>query len=517
LVGIVALLAFGPLATAQAAGTASIEGNVTAEKGGAPVVGIQVTVSGPEFGTATTGAGGKYKIEKLVGGSYTVRIVDPAQKFAEIRTTIVVTEGAASPLSPKLQENGSIKGTVTSAATGGGLANVRVSTSNFEEFEGFEGTTTSGNGEYTLEHVAPGTHFVTFSLFGFTSQTLSTEVKEAATSTLDAQLKEGGKISGTVTDAFTHVGLAKINVFASSSTGGGSATTNANGEYTMTGVPTGSYKVEFSWQFSQAEEKEFEHAPRSIPKYITQFFANQVSEATANPVGATDGAVTAGINAAMVPSVPTNTALPVISGSPAVGSTLSCSSGSWTGEPQSKLTVGWPLTSTFGYQWLRDGAGIVGAASDAYVVQAADVGHALVCEVSATNEAGHASAKSNPFAVVKPVPVIKISASKFKVVKGVAKVGIACAGAPCVGTLKAIQKVLVKRKGKKGKKQTLTLGAGSYSLAAGKAGTVTLRLSSAGKKQLAQARHHRLSPKLIASVVGGKQLEKVVQLSAAKK
>jgi hypothetical protein len=521
LVGAVALLAFGPLATAQAVGTASITGEVTAVKGGGGVSGIHVEAFGPEFGEATTGVGGKYEIKNLSAGSYTVRFSDATQKYAERNEPVFLTEGKPSTVSPKLEETGSISGRVTSAATGGGLvASVRVSAS-----EGFfeEETTTNSNGEYTIEHLAPGKYSVTFEPFEetFKGQSTTTEVKEGETTAVNAALKEFGKISGRVTDAYTHVGLAKINVFARSSTGGGFATTNANGEYTVTGLATGSYKVEFSWQFSEAELKEFEKAPRFIPKYITQFFAGQVSEATANPVGATEGAVTPGINAAMVPSVPTNTALPVISGSPAVGSPLSCSSGSWTGEPELKLSVGWPLTSPFGYQWLRDGVAIVGATSDTYVLQAIDLGRSLVCEVSATNGAGHTSARSNPFAVVKPVPpipVIKISASKFKVVKGVAKIGIACAGAPCVGTLKAIQKVLVKhKKGKKGKKHTLTLGAGSYSLAAGKAGTVALRLSSAGKKQLAHAPHHRLSPKLIASVAGGKQLEKVVQLSAAKK
>lgn len=524
LVGIVALLAFGPLATAQAAGTASITGAVTATKGGTLLEGIHVQASGPEFGEATTAAGGKYEIKGLSEGSYTVRFSDPLQKFVELNESAVLTEGKATTLDAKLQEGGSISGRVTNAATGGGLlASVRVFL--LGSFEGEASTATNANGEYTIEHLAPGKYSVTFSPFdgAFLSQSTSAGVKEGeTTANVNAALKEGGKISGTVTDAFTHAGLAKINVSVNSSAGGfGFATTNANGEYTVTGLPAGSYKVGFSWQFSEAENKEFEHAPRFIPKYIEQFYNGQVSEATAGTVGATEGGVTSGINAAMVPSSPTNTAAPVISGSPAVGSTLSCSSGSWTGEPQIKLSMGWPLISPFGYQWLLDGVAIVGATSDAHVVQAGDVGHALVCEVTATNEAGHASAKSNPFAVVNPVPVIKISASKFKVVKGVAKIGIACGNAPCVGTLKAIQKVLIKHRRSKGKaitkKQTLMLGAGSYSLAAGKTGTVTLRLTGAGKKRLAHAPHHRLSPKLIASVVGGKQLEKVVQLSAAKK
>jgi hypothetical protein len=220
----------------------------------------------------------------------------------------------------------------------------------------------------------------------------------------------------------------------------------------------------------------------------------------------------------MVPSVPGNTALPVVSGTPALGAPLSCSSGSWTGEPELKLSMGWPLTSPFSYQWLRDGVAIAGATSDTYIVQAADVGHGLVCEVTATNDAGHTSAKSSSLAVVQPVPVVKTSASKLIVSRNTTKVSIACTNASCVGSVKAVETIVVKhRKGKKtiAKKQTLVLAGGSYSLAAGKTGTITLRLTAAGTKQLAHASHHRVTGKLVVSVAGGKQLEKTVQLSLA--
>jgi Carboxypeptidase regulatory-like domain len=514
LVGCVALLAFGPLATAQAAGTASITGTVTAAKGGAALKGIEVTAIGPGGSTTTTDASGKYTISLLEKGEYTVRFSDPSLKYLarEEQTTIAV-EGEAKTLNAKMKESGSITGRVTSAATGSGLGNVTVSVSGPSPSQ----TTTEANGDYTITDLSPGNYEVEFSAFElrYVSQRTSRLLGEGAVE-VNAALTEGGKISGRVTDAVTHGGLAKISVSASSSSGFGSASTNANGEYTVTGLPTGSYKVAFAWEFSESEVKEFEKAPRFVPKYITQYFSGQPSEATANPVGATEGTVTSGINAAMVPALPDNTALPVVSGTPAVGSPLSCSSGSWTGEPELKLSIGWPLTSPFGYQWLRDGVTIVGATSDTYVVQAADVGHGLVCEVTATNDAGHASAKSSSFAVVKPVPVVKILGSKFGVTKGTTKVGIACASAPCVGAVKAVEMIVVKhRKGKKTitKKQTLVLAAGSYSLAAGNTGTITLRLTAAGTKQLAHASHHRVSPKLVVSVAGGKQLEETVQLS----
>ena len=83
--------------------------------------------------------------------------------------------------------------------------------------------------------------------------------------------------------------------------------------------------------------------------------------------------------------VPVNTALPVLSGTPAVGQTLSCSEGSWSGDP----------TPTLSYQWLRGGTPIGGANASTYVVQATDQGQELACEVMATNSAGQVSATSN--------------------------------------------------------------------------------------------------------------------------
>jgi Carboxypeptidase regulatory-like domain len=511
------LLAAGPLAGAQAAGTASLKGTVTATKGGLGVKGIEVTASGSGgFGETTTDATGKYEIKLLGAGSYSVSFSDPLEKFVPLEVSAtILAEGEAKLLNAALQEGGSISGAVTSAATGTGLGNASVSISG----PTFEFTTTDASGHYTLKDLPPGTYFIQFSASGeYITQSAEVTVLEGAETKANAALKQGGKISGRVTDAYAHKGLAKIAVFAFNPSVGefGFASTNSNGEYTVAGLPSGSYKVQYSWEFSEAEVKEFENAPRFIPKYITQFFNGQPSAATANTVGAIEGNTTSGIDVAMVPSAPVNTALPVVSGTPAVGSPLSCSNGSWTGENELKLSVGWPLTNPFTYQWLRNGAAIAGSASPIYLVQPVDLGHGLECEVTATIEAGHASAKSASFPVANPVPIITTSASKLRVSKNSTPVSLKCANAACVGSGQLVVTVVVKhRKGKKtvSKKTKLVVATGSYSLAAGKSGTMTLRLTKGGKKKLASA--HRLSPKLLVSVTGGKRLEKTVQLTLA--
>jgi hypothetical protein len=520
LVGCIALFAVAPVAAAQAAAT--VEGTVTAAKSSAALEGIEVTATSESGGgskSETTKAGGAYKIVGLSGGDYTVKFHDLAATYVDQSKSIFLAEGTTETLNAALQEPGTISGRVTSAATGSGLGGVNVSV---EQFGGGEFsthfTTTGPNGEYTITGLPPGEYAISFSSneSGYISQNTTTTVGEGGVDTVNVALKEGGKISGTVTDAVTHGGLAKIGVCAFGSSGGGCASTGANGAYTITGLATGSYKVSFSWEFSEAEFKACEHAAQCPPKYITQYFNDQPSEATANAVGASEGSITTGINAAMVPAAPVNTALPAVSGTPTVGSLLSCSSGSWTGESVGTLAVGWPLTSPFAYQWLRDGGAIAGATSPAYLVQAVDVGHSLACEVGATNYAGHASAKSNPVAVT--LPAVTVSNAKLVVSGGSARVPIACANAACAGTIELTGQIAVKSKGKKkAKKKTVVLGKGSYSLAAGKSATIVVRLSAAGKSALAKAKGHKLSGKAGVTVTGGVTLQKSVVLSEAAK
>jgi hypothetical protein len=92
---------------------------------------------------------------------------------------------------------------------------------------------------------------------------------------------------------------------------------------------------------------------------------------------------------------PASTAPPTISGTVAVGQTLTADPGSWTGSPTS-----------FTYQWRRcDAAGagctdIAGATSQTYTVDAADKGFTLRVAVTATNAAGSTPAISARTAAV---------------------------------------------------------------------------------------------------------------------
>jgi hypothetical protein len=92
---------------------------------------------------------------------------------------------------------------------------------------------------------------------------------------------------------------------------------------------------------------------------------------------------------------PLNTVTPVISGSSAIGSTLSSTTGTWTGTP----------TITYSYQWKRAGVDIVGETNSTYVLVVADYNVAITCVVTATNAFGSASATSNSITGTGVAPV----------------------------------------------------------------------------------------------------------------
>jgi hypothetical protein len=76
-------------------------------------------------------------------------------------------------------------------------------------------------------------------------------------------------------------------------------------------------------------------------------------------------------------TAPANTAVPAVT---QAGDTLTCTQGTWSGEPTS-----------YGYQWKVDGA-VVGTDAATHTVTAADAGKAASCIVTATNAHGSTAA-----------------------------------------------------------------------------------------------------------------------------
>jgi hypothetical protein len=540
LLGCVALLIVAPSALALE-GTGQIAGAVTKAGSAEGIEGIEVCAfavsSGGEESSgercAITGVGGEYIIPGLPGGEYDVEFAAPFESTLNYVTQyyndkpslaaaepVKVIEGQATEkINAELQEGGKITGTVTGFSESGDvpLENIEVTAYEVEGGKLPVGyATTNEKGEYTIIGLARGSYKVEFapgeSGLNYVSQFYKDQPSRAkaepvpvvqgeAKEGIDATLQVGGEISGTVSDAWTHAPVSNVYVVAlgSGEAFAGVADTNASGKYTILGLATGEYKIEFI------------ELGKGSP-YIIQYYNDEPALASANPVTVNQGSTTPGIDAALVRKEPVNTVAPVVSGTPAVGQTLSCSTGAWTGEP----------APTYTYVWLRNGATISGASAGTYGVQAVDQGAALACRVTATNKSGNASAASNTLMVPiapppsTPKPEVKLLSARILVSGGSARVPISCAQATCTGMIELTERIVIRRHrhGRtRVRRETLVLGRGVYALNPGHSATISLHLTRTGEKALARVRHHRLLVTVQVSVTSGTAIRGQVVLS----
>jgi Bacterial Ig-like domain (group 3) len=116
--------------------------------------------------------------------------------------------------------------------------------------------------------------------------------------------------------------------------------------------------------------------------------------------------------AAPAPPAPANTALPTISGTTTQGQTLTETNGTWANNPVPPFTYQWEDCNSTG----TGCTAIPGAINQTYLLTAADVGHTIVVQETATNVAGRTVASSAATAVVVPplAPALPAPAIKAK-------------------------------------------------------------------------------------------------------
>lgn len=298
----------------------TIGGEVTSAATGKPLAGIRVCatpkgVPGEVFGECApvTSATGKYVIERLETGEYTVAFWAEGQDYlnqfyddessAAQANPVTVTGGKLTPgIDAAMQTGGGITGSVTEARGGAPVDDAEVCATPVGE-ELWEGkcTHTEATGGYAIDALQTGEYTVTFLgagdlltqyYDGRATRAEAEAVKVTAGLTdpgIDAALQEGGKLAGTVTNAETHQGIQYIEVCAQLSAAQGTrrcAGTNAGGEYTIEGLAAGSYVVEFR-PWSQ--------------NYLADYYEQARYEDEAKRVSVAAGATVTGIDAALEP------------------------------------------------------------------------------------------------------------------------------------------------------------------------------------------------------------------------
>lgn len=337
-VGVSVAAAQGPADPPSAGG--SISGTITAESDGSPLADIPVRALNPRTGAhrgARTDATGHYVVENLRPGKYVVLAsgngylpelydnVNP-RNFADATRVEVTTGNETANVDFALSQGGSISGVVTAAAGGSPLANIRVfavpagvhppEAGDTAEPDGakFEptgsgpadapedrperkhkrpGAVTDDTGHYTITGLPTGDFIVVagagsdympqpYSEGGTEPTPVHVNAGEETTG-IDFALSAGGSITGRVTDeAGAPIANARVRAIDPDTHARGGARTDDDGNYSISGLKTGSYLVS-----------------ANAPGYLPQFYNGAADRDSATPVAVTEGSTTPGIDFAL--------------------------------------------------------------------------------------------------------------------------------------------------------------------------------------------------------------------------
>ncbi len=285
-------LAFDTKQYTFASATGSIKGTVTDSSSHLPLSGATVSCS---CGNATTIADGTYTIGNVPTGTYSLT-ASATNYTAQSVANVTVSANTATTQNFALgTARGSISGTVSDASTNSPIAGASVSCA-------CGNVTTDANGRYSYPSLAPGGYNLSVSASGYGSQNASVTVSAGAATTKNFQMTAlPGSITGTVSDAVTHLGVGGATVSCTC----GNATTVADGSYTIGNVTPGTY---------------------SLTASATDYTAQSVGNVTVSRNAAT----TQNFALALAPGSIIGTVSDTVTDSPIAGASVSCTCGNVT-------------------------------------------------------------------------------------------------------------------------------------------------------------------------------------------
>lgn len=272
--------------TASLQALGSISGLVTSESSGDPISGVQIDVyrqgsSGVSWMAQTaTGPDGTYTIEGLeYGAGYLVVFTDGSSQFVseafdnkpDLYSADPIAVGASqvTGIDAALADAATISGIVTDAQTHTPVSDAWVSVYEYDKHNLYwaqtHGAYTDAAGMYTVGGMPSGTYRVEFGAWnlGYAYEYYDNvrdmpDATNLAVTTgqdilgIDAALEKRGSISGTVTDVVTSNPIASASIYAYRYLPGDgtweqqySTSTNGSGQYTLTNLTPGTYRLMF--------------------------------------------------------------------------------------------------------------------------------------------------------------------------------------------------------------------------------------------------------------------------------
>ena len=463
-----------------APGDGAIAGLLADASTSAPLAGIEVcaydVASEGLFGQCTIStAGGSYLLGGLAPGEYELEFSSPqnggisylSMLYEEGRPVSVAADRVVAGRDARLEPGGRLAGTVTSVSTGRPVQGDGACAID-EEQEVQACAPSSADGSYAITGLPAGSYAVAFygAGIGFANQyydeadTLAT-AEPIALSTgesvggIDARLQLSGSIGGLVTSAITGRPLAGALVCALSVKEAvvECALSEADGEYTIAGIPSGEWRVVFDAGYG----------------YRLQFYDGVSEFSVARAVTVAAGAAVTGIDAAMLtpsaepvppyvpplpPTAPVQPPQEPLDSPPSTEPTATADSGV-LGTSSAKLPPSMSLTSS------------------TVTLSGRTIGVDVACSSAPCDGS-----------VVLTLRIALAGRSHGRHDKHV---------------------------------QTIVLGRGSFALASGARGVVLLDLTQTGVRTLAHERGHRVEATLSMTVQGGSPLTRSLRIAVVRR
>ncbi|MBV9607349.1 MAG: carboxypeptidase regulatory-like domain-containing protein [Solirubrobacterales bacterium] len=293
----------------------AITGQLTDQATDQAISGIEVDLlseTGAKLTQTTTAGDGTYRFIVIPPGTYEVAFnpggannnYNSAYYGGASATKFAVSDGQTTQnINGQLFTGGLITGTVTDS-THHGIAGAYVQITDVNSGNNYY-PTTGADGTYAVDGLPTSTYDVYYGPGGGQNYVYQyyagasnaaaeqpvTVTAGQATSHIDASLATGATLSGTVTDAVTHAPVTGANVYVY--TYGGNypdhlnsnrATTDAHGQWSIQGLATGTYEVEFTAYGTN---------------YASQYYNDVTGQDPPTPITVVQGTTASGIDAAL--------------------------------------------------------------------------------------------------------------------------------------------------------------------------------------------------------------------------
>lgn len=384
--GNVATLAAGTTFDIASAGTATKDATLTLQgtlSGTTTPVSTDVTIyktTGEQVATTTSNGSGVYSIANIDPGTYYVAFSktgyiteywNDAPAFLSSTGVSITAGNTTGSISPTLVANpgsGTVDATgVTATVTGSPIEGTTLTASSSGWLTA--GTTVSYQWQYSADGTTNWTNI--------TDAVLSSYVIKAVDATRYLRVSVVGNKLGYVSSSAVNSAATAVVTHAFTTKPTPTITGIAAVGQTLTAV-TGTWlptpdSFTYQWYYGGAIIPSATNSTLDVTNFVAGWAITVT--VTAVKTGYPNTAMTSAATA-VVGQLMTVTPTPTISGTPAVGKTLTAVTGAWT-----------PSSATFTYQWKRNGTDISGATGSTYSPVAADVGSYLTVTVvgSATN------------------------------------------------------------------------------------------------------------------------------------